>query len=1380
MMTTSNSTRSLRIVLLVVIALGGAARAADGITVGGRVLVPGGAPLPEAEVQLVPLLDPLGEARALLAAEEPRAAARTLTDAAGRFRLTAPHAGLWTVRIAAPGFAPLATDLQPLIEPIELVDAELAVDTGMTVRATAGGAPVAGALVMLRADRSRLSMWGETWRVPLRHGVTDARGSIRLARGEGESTAVSVSAPGWVTGEARGVHGTAATVRLSAGAAETLEVRSAAGQPAADVMLAVGSRLQPLGKTDAAGRITASFARSEAVPITLQALDGRQLETRIQGTPEGQPPKPRPLVLPDRVSVVGRLIDADSRRPIAGGVIWDDGNPADGRVTDRAGGFVLEGAPASRMRIQAGAPGYLSGQGFPFQLGADGRPGPTLALEPASAIAGTVVDSDGTPIGGAEVEAAVNRPRGGMRIEIGRPAPPSRNLSDAEGKFRLGPLDPAKSYTVKVRSEGFAPAEQPISGLEPYATRGGVTVTMSRGQTVNGVVVDPSGNAIRDASIEIRPGAAGRGQMMQFMEAGAASTAFAGTTDAEGRFAVRGLPAGTFDLEAKRSGFAKRIVPAIEIQPDQPAVDVGEITLQPGETVQGRVTDRAGAPVEGVEVQVAEAGGGMMMMVMGDGPGPKQAEPDAITDPSGWFTVVDLAPGKKYSFRLGRPGYVGTSVGPLDVPRVEPIEAVLDPASDVIGTVTNGSGEPIAGAQVSMSRTRTVEMGNNVMKAIMMMSDDSDAQGRFVFEDQEPGTISLSAVASGYQEAKLDSVEVPKGRDLEGIELPLEAGAVVQGRVLAPDGRPAIGASVRLVGEGEEFMRVMDGTGSDGSGYYRLEGLAPGKVSVEATHDDYPRTVRDLDAGPGLNSLDLQFEGGHEVSGQVVDADGGPVPNAAVRLVLGGRFWGGGPETIAGADGAFVLPGVQDGSYRLWVDAAGFASSPGEEKVTVAGGPVQGLRVRLDPGGTIAGKITGLEPELFAEVGVRADGATFGGFGGGGDVDYEGNYRLRNLRPGTYAVIASLARSGKQARGTVTLEPGAQEVRLDLVFGTGLTLSGRAVQGELPITGATIFLEGVGIDHSGWNETDPDGKFVIEGLEPGTYSLSLRDFRTGLAYNQTIEIGSSREIVLDVPTASVRGQVVDTTDRQPLPAVSVTLTGEGGDDARRLPIHTATTDLEGKFELGNVPDGTFTLAANKKGYAAVTRAVAVQSQRASEELKLSMDPTEGLTIEALLPTGAAPTEVQVAVLDAVGGALISGTYSTGERGRVRLSSVPPGTWTLIVAAGGSATTTVRAQAPGATVPIALQPATALKVTVPELNDSGAVATVKVADASGTPFRSLGWTGRPESEFRMAGGQLEFGSLPPGSWSVTVAAADGRTWKGDAVTTAGTTAELHLE
>jgi hypothetical protein len=319
----------------------------------------------------------------------------------------------------------------------------------------------------------------------------------------------------------------------------------------------------------------------------------------------------------------------------------------------------------------------------------------------------------------------------------------------------------------------------------------------------------------------------------------------------------------------------------------------------------------------------------------------------------------------------------------------------------------------------------------------------------------------------------------------------------------------------------------------------------------------------------------------------------------------------------------------------------------------------------------------------------------------------------------------------------------------------------------------------VDIDHSGWNTTDQDGQFTVDGLEPGTYRLNLRNFQTGLAYNETVELASSRDVVLDVPTAYVRGRIVDTSDRRPLAGVSLTLTSEGDED-RFLPIHTATTDLEGKFELANVSDGTWTLAANKKSYAAVTRQVGVQSQSPPQEIKLSMDPTEGLTLEAMLPSGTVPSEVRVAVLDAAGGALLSGSYATGERGSVRLSSVPPGDWTLIVSAAGSATTTVRARAPGATVPVSLPPATGLRVSVPELSGSGEVATVSLADAGGVPFRSLSWTGRPQHEFRMSGGQLEFASLPPGSWSVTVAAGDGRTWTGDAVTAAGSTAELHLE
>ena len=68
---------------------------------------------------------------------------------------------------------------------------------------------------------------------------------------------------------------------------------------------------------------------------------------------------------------------------------------------------------------------------------------------------------------------------------------------------------------------------------------------------------------------------------------------------------------------------------------------------------------------------------------------------------------------------------------------------------------------------------------------------------------------------------------------------------------------------------------------------------------------------------------------------------------------------------------------------------------------------------------------------------------------------------------------------------------------------------------------------------------------------------------------------------------------------------------------------------------------------------------------------------------------------------------------------MRLSSVPPGSWELLVQASGSAVTGVQVQAPGASVPVTLPPATSLRVVVPAAMARRWVRPLEVA-AQGEP------------------------------------------------------------
>lgn len=1346
--------------------------AAGEIPVKGRVLDSAGKGVAKAAVSLIPVLPPLERRRLELAGEPAAAPGKAAgADADGRFQLRAPGPGAWKVVASGPGLATTEVDVSILLAPRELAALRLERVEFLKVKVMGkDGKPLAGArVVAVPAEGGRWRFLSNGQGAPSSKPVTtDAAGVATLEATADEPLQLVALPPGFPEIEKKVTPpGTTVELRAEAGCPRRLEVREAAGKPAAGALLA--SAHFALGVTDGDGRLTVTAPCREPWTLTIHGADGASAQTRLIPPPSAasEAPPVQKVVLAPPVKWVGRVLAAETRQPLAGAFVWVSGNPAGFVRTDARGSYQISlpaGAAGSPPpSFNAGLPDYFRSTepAMAAAPAAGAVAAPTLLLKATAALAGVVVDRQGKPIAGAEVnaeEAAAVGPRAFPRQFV---------TSDDQGAFRIRVM-PGKSYTLRAVHARFAPAKLVVAGrLAPLATRSGIRLTMEPGLAAFGKVVDGEQKPVAGAELTlspVEPGAARRFVFLGFPPAESYSAVSAG----DGSFQLEHLPAGRFDLAAKAEGYAPLTVRGLTLGERPEAKDLGTMVLVPGAVLEGVVVDGKGRPLSGAAVW-AQKSAGAGMSPIGDVPRDPGVR-EVRTKSDGRFTLDDLTPGEAVDLSVRLAGYLAGSQPRLAVPHEGLVRVVLELAARVSGRVVDEASEPVGGATVSVQA-----VGGGLAGLVAGRLGTSDAEGRFQVDDLGVGKRTVTAEAAGFLDSEPRVIELVNGQEIADLELVLTRGAALEGVVTLPGGVPATGAQVALGGGNAEIAGVVfigaSGTPTDGDGHYRIEGVKEGPQSVEAELPGYRRAAKDLEVHGGTNRLDFQLGEGFTISGRVIDPSGRPVADVALQLTSNGALPLPAGNEVSGTDGGFRFGGLSGGRFGLSASKAGYAGARQEVQVTDAS--IDNVEITLTPGGVIAGKVVGLEFRDISNLEVTAISRSPSpelGFPRRGQVDFEGKYRVEGVPAGEWQLRGTVAGSGRSAQKNVTLPEAGGLVEADLEFGGGLTLSGHITRAGKPVADARVSVSGIENETGSTSSSDATGAYRIEGLKPGSYRLSVAQLGLAAGQERQVSLETSQEVDVDLSTARLSGRVFEKGSGAPLANVRVTaLPAAPGQEGALGP--QSVSDASGTFTLENVETGSYRVQGSKEGYARAEARVEVTSPDARVEgVRLELAPETGLVLDVGSPAGA-PAQVSVALLDAAGSPVFSDWLATGENGRTRIRNAPPGHHQLLVAATGFAPVSLQVTVPGPPVPIQLQPGGQLIVEVRELATAGQTAKLTLVGANGQPHRTVSF-GAVVQEWTLVAGAATVDDLPAGKWVVRIAGPNGKSWQGEVMAVAG--------
>jgi len=614
------------------------------------------------------------------------------------------------------------------------------------------------------------------------------------------------------------------------------------------------------------------------------------------------------------IRVAGRVLEADSRRPVPGASIHEDLDAPSLAVTDLEGRFEVTLASGRYVRLVAKAEGRPPGATQTFRV-PESDTAREIRLEAAWRAAGRVVDSAGRPI----EDARVFQPGSGARAR-----------TDAGGRFRLEGLSLSRGRRIHVLARGFCEAVSPLLAVAP-ATREGLVVRLGRGGTVRGRlylegIVEP-----HDVRLSLAPISLPFRPCLAHRERADNSASFRFDHVTPGRYRVAAwlgrhyhcFPDVVSVVEGGTSAVSLHLRSSVEAR------------------ITGRVVDGRGAPVRSARVRAVAFSG----ETSGD------LADIAYTGPDGRFRFAGLSH-TGYELTIDAGGAFEPETVQEVRPGAPPLTLRLHRRLPAGGRVVDEDGRPV---EVFWIRAFPHRPGHPALAWKRFVRDPS---GRFrlgVTADSlappplPDGVYDLEAgTPDGRVSPLVRDVRIPGGHDLV---FPLGPGAGLRGVIRSAAGAPVSGAVVQVLAVRRATAEVHE-VRTDASGRYQVRPLRAGAYRLRVRHRDagvggaithVPRGATcdvDINLTPE-GKLTISVGAGHEATAVDPQADHGGRFTCTLRSVSDGEIVARQTGRTATLRYAALVPGL----YEVTVSTDGVTRAT--RHVTVHGGRSTSIAIPL-------------------------------------------------------------------------------------------------------------------------------------------------------------------------------------------------------------------------------------------------------------------------------------------------------------------------------------------------------------------------------------------------------------------------------------------------